>query len=62
MSEKRYFAKEYSRGRWHIIGPDGIPVYNGALYGNDKPIIFRDEDEVLAKVEQWNNDEISLKH
>ena len=53
----RYYAKEYARGHWHVIGPSGIPIYDGALYGNDKPVIFRDEDAALACAERCNNDD-----
>lgn len=53
----RYYAKEYARGHWHVIGPDGIPIYDGALYGNDKPVIFRDADAALACAERCNIDD-----
>lgn len=53
----RYYAKEYARGRWHVIGPDGIPIYDGAPSGNDKPVIFRDEDAALACAERCNIDD-----
>jgi hypothetical protein len=53
----RYYAKEYARGHWHVIAPNGLPIYDGALYGNDKPLIFRDEDAALACAERCNNDD-----
>ena len=53
----RYYAKEYVRGHWHVIAPNGLPIYDGALYGNDKPVIFRDEDAALACAERCNIDD-----
>lgn len=52
-----YYAKEYARGRWHVIGPGGIPIYNDAPHGNDKPLIFRDEDAAEACAERCNLDD-----
>lgn len=57
MVRPRYYAKEYARGRWHVIAPNGLPIYDGALYGNDKPVIFRDEDAALACAERCNIDD-----
>lgn len=51
-----YNAHEYARGNWHIIGPSGIPIYDGAPYGKDKPLIFRDEDKVMDCVHQMNEE------
>lgn len=39
------------RGRWHVIAPDGHPIYDGAPHSKDKPIIFDDEDEAMKCVE-----------
>jgi hypothetical protein len=50
----RYHAVEYKRGHWHVIGPSGLPLYDDAPHGNDKPFIFRDEDVVLTFVERCN--------
>jgi hypothetical protein len=44
---KRYGVKEFIRG-WHIIGPDGEIVWDGAGYGDDKPLMFDNEDAALA--------------
>jgi len=46
----------FARDRWHVIGPDNIPIYNDAQYGNDKPIIFKDEDAALECAERCNTD------
>lgn len=54
MKPHKYYAKEFAPGRWHVIGPFGIPVYDSAPYGNDKPIVWTDEDKVLHFVEQCN--------
>lgn len=50
----RYYAKEYARGRWHVITPDRRPIYDDAPYGNDKPVIFRDEDAAIECAERCN--------
>ena len=43
---KRYGVKEYIRG-WHII-LDGEIVWDGAGYGDDKPLMFDNEDAAMA--------------
>jgi len=53
----QYHAHQYARGRWHIIDPSGIPLYDGAPYGKDKPLIFRDEDQVAERVKALNERE-----
>ena len=50
----RYYTEEYARGRWHVIGPNRIPIYNGAPHGKDKPLIFRDEDAAMDCAERCN--------
>ena len=50
----RYYAKEFFPGRWHVIGPSGIPLYDDAPYGNDKPLVWTDEDAVMDCVQQCN--------
>lgn len=54
---KQYYAKEYSPGYWHVMTPYGRPIYDGALYGKDKPKIFDDEDAALSCAERFNSDE-----
>lgn len=49
-----YRAVEYAPDHWHIIGPDGIPLYDDPFYGKDRPLIFRDGDEVLERVHRMN--------
>ena len=44
---KRYGVKEYIRG-WHIIDSAGEIVWDGAGYGEDRPLKFHNEDEALA--------------
>ena len=51
---KRYYAKQYARNRWIVIGPDGMPLYDGAPFGKDRELIFRDEDAVMDYVERRN--------
>ena len=50
----RYYAKEFAWERWHVIGPNGLPVYDEAPYGKDKPIIFKDQDLALEYIERCN--------
>ncbi len=57
QSRARYRAKEYARDRWHVIGPSGIPIYDDAPHGKDKPVIYRNEDAALACVERCNLDD-----
>ena len=54
VNSSKYHIKEFARNRWNVIAPDGIPVYDDAPYGNDKPLIFRDEDEALDYVDRCN--------
>jgi hypothetical protein len=51
---KRYYAKEFSPGRWHVITPGGLPIYDDEPYGKDKPLVFTDEDRVMTCVEECN--------
>ena len=53
MNRKNYHAKEFSPGRWHIIAPDGFPIYDDAPYGKDRPLTF-DEDSAYAMVTHLN--------
>ena len=53
----RYYAKEFSPGRWHVIAPDGIPIYDDAPNGKDKPIVFTDEDVAVDVARQCNEQE-----
>jgi len=53
----RYFVKEYARGHWHVIGPSGLPIYDDAPHGKDKPIIFRDVYQALACAKRCNIDD-----
>jgi len=43
----RYGVREYIRG-WHIIDSDGEIVWDGAGYGDDKPLMFDTEDAAMA--------------
>lgn len=52
--DRAYHVTQFARDRWHVIGPSGLPVYDNAPYGNDKPLIFRDEDEALNYAERCN--------
>ncbi len=52
----KYHISEYCRNRWHVVDETGLPVYDGALYGNDRPRIFKDEDEAYDFAERLNID------
>lgn len=54
MKEKPYTAKEFRRNRWHVIDPDGHPLYDDAPYGNDKPLVFWDEDDATECAKRFN--------
>lgn len=56
-TKPRYYVKMFSQGRWHVIGLSGQPLYDDARYGNDRPIIFHDEDAALACAERCNQDD-----
>ena len=57
----RYYAKELRPGRWHVIAPDGHPVYDNAPHGKDKPLVFTDEDRALEFSKNCNDqDETQL--
>lgn len=53
-TKPRYHIKQFARERWHVIGPSGIPLYDDAPHGRDKPLIFRDEDVALEYAERCN--------
>jgi hypothetical protein len=53
--KKRFWVKQYHRGRWHVM--DGnIPIYDDAPYGNDKPIIYKDEDKAIEVAARLNEE------
>lgn len=52
-----FYVKEYARNRWHVIAPSGLPVYDDARNGDDKPLVFTDEDDALAFAERCNQNE-----
>lgn len=39
-----YHLKQFMRGLWHVVDESGHPVYDGERDGNDRPIVFNDED------------------
>ena len=49
-----YYAKQSSNG-WHVINPDGQPITDNAPYGQDRVLVFRDEDAALERVEACND-------
>ena len=51
-----YYAKQSSPGSWHVINPvDGRPITDNAPYGQDRVLVFRDEDAALERVEACND-------
>lgn len=52
-----FYAKEYARNRWHVIAPSGLPVHDDARNGDDKPLVFTDEDDALDFAERCNQNE-----
>lgn len=53
---KKHYIQEFARGHYHVISPDGIPVYDNEPYGKDKPIVFDDEDLALDFANKCNDD------
>ena len=53
----RYYAKEFAPGRWHVIAPDGRPIYDDAPDGKDKPLVFSDADLAVAAAKRLNEQE-----
>ena len=53
LMKPQYHAHQYARNSWEIVGPNGV-VYDNAPYGNDRPLIFHDEDEVTDRVKRMN--------
>ena len=51
---KPFRAVMFAPGAWEIRCPDGSLIYDGASYGNDRPLIFRDEDAALDFAERCN--------
>ena len=50
----RYGVKSYRSNIWHIIGPDEELVWDGAGYGEDRPLRFDTEEEALACAERMS--------
>jgi len=51
-----YYAKQSSPGSWHVINPvGGNPITDNAPYGQDRVLVFRDEDQALERVEMCND-------
>ncbi len=62
MREKpipRWFAWEYARGRWHVCdrANGDLPIYDDNREGKDKPLIWKDGDEVMECVQRLNQAE-----
>lgn len=50
-----YYAKQFSPDVWHVINPvDGNPITDNAPYGQDRVLVFRDEDAALERAEACN--------
>ena len=52
----KYRVKRYGRS-FQIVTENGVPLYDGAPYGNDKPMIFLDEDDADAVCARLNQEE-----
>ncbi len=52
----RYFAKEFCPGRWNVCDRNNhdLPLYDDVPDGEDKPLIFKDNDRVLEFVRKIN--------
>jgi hypothetical protein len=50
-----YYAKQVSSDGWHVINPEGDPITDNAPYGQDRVLVFRDEDAALERVEMCND-------
>lgn len=52
----RFYVISFARGRaFHVMdGQDGLPIYDGKPYGNDKPVIFHDEDAAQEVADRLN--------
>lgn len=51
-----YHAKAIGHDRWHVIGPGGYPVYDGAPFGKDKPLLFTSEESACDYATRCNED------
>lgn len=51
----RFTTHEFRPGIWHVLD-DGHPIYDGAPDGQDKPQIFRDQDDAEECAERLNNE------
>jgi hypothetical protein len=52
---KRYTVQSFARGRsFHVIDETGLPIYDGAPHGKDRPRIFHDEDAAQACADRYN--------
>lgn len=54
----RFYLSWFSRCSARIIdGETGIPVYDNAPHGKDKPLIFHDEDKAQDVCDRLNGQE-----
>lgn len=55
MPAKEYYPAPVSprSDKFHVICPDGFPIYDDAPYGDDKPKIF-DEDRAIEVAQELN--------
>jgi hypothetical protein len=57
----RYHVKPVSfvsRSKFHVVDERGIPIHDDARYGNDKPVVFNDEDVAQECADSLNAAEL----
>ena len=52
----RYRIHAYHPGHFHVLAPDGLPIYDDSPNGDDQPIIFHDEDRAIACADRCNTE------
>lgn len=53
----KYHVKEFHPGRFHVVDENQLPIYDGAPFGKDRPVIFTDEDEAQDCADRINLDQ-----
>jgi len=55
--KKSFYIKEFVPGKWHVCRLENdLPLYDDAAYGNDKPLVFTDEDLAIEYRNKLNNE------
>jgi hypothetical protein len=50
----KWSVKQIRPGRWHVVDPNGFPMYNNEPFGKDRPAVFSDYEVAEEVCEELN--------